>query len=554
MEPVVAPDTLPRVRMMAVLAADAVGYSRLMSLDDMGTVAALDAARAVFGTEIAGHAGRVIDMAGDSILAVFDNATAAVQAALAIQHRLREVAASDVPDDRRMHFRIGVHLGDVIEKADGTVYVDGVNIAARLESLASPGTIAVSESVRSTVRGRLEASFEDQGAQQVKNIADPVRAWLVTGVEDTWRQQLAAAAKLETKPTAKDLPQFKKPSIAVLPFINMSADSQQDYFIDGIAEDLTTDLARMQWLFVVASSSTIQYKGVVPDVKKVGRELGVRYLLDGSVRRNNNRLRINARLVDATSGTQLWAERYDRDVADLFDLQDEIGRLICVSVGLSVPDAELARVRQTRPGNLTAWDRYLLALSALRETTKDGFHRAITLLSEAIALEPDFATAHARMAHAYVRAAHFGWAGSGQVAIDEARAHARTGLALDPRNAFALDAMASTHLYMGELDAAAGAAKSALAIDPSISAAYGTLANALAFAGKADEAIAVYEECRQLSPRDPDRTGVLMGFANALFVAARYEDAIEAARKHREMHPNWYFSFARRMLCPSWPP
>jgi tetratricopeptide (TPR) repeat protein len=284
-------------------------------------------------------------------------------------------------------------------------------------------------------------------------------------------------------------------------------------------------------------------------VPKIGRELGVRYLLDGSVRRSRDRLRINARLLDAKNGTQLWAERYDRDVADLFDLQDEIGRLICVSVGLSVPDAELARVRQTRPGSLTAWDRYLLALAAHRETTKDGFRRAVKLLSEAIALEPDFATAHARMAHAYVRAAHFGWAGPGPIAIEEARVHARAGLALDPRNAFALDAMASTHLYTGDLDAAAGAAKSALAIDPSISAAYGTLANALAFAGKADEAIAVYENCRQLSPRDPDRTSVLMGFANALFVAARYEDAIDAALKHREMQPNWYGTSALLAGC-----
>jgi len=323
MKPVVAPDASPRVRLLAVLAADEVGHSRLMSLDDMGTVAVMDAARAVFGTEITGQAGRVIDMAGDSILAAFDNATAAVQAALAIQHRLRGVAATDTPEDRRTRFRIGVHLGDVIEKADGTVCGDGVNSGARLESLASPGAIAVSESARSTRRGRLEASFEDQGAQQVKNTADPLRAWLVTGVEDSWRQGLAAAAKPETKPAAKDLPLFKKPSIAVLPFINMSADSLQDYFIDGIAEVLTTDLARMQWLFVVASSSTIQYKGVVPDVKKVGRELGVRYLLDGSVRGHNNRLRSNARLVETTSGTPLWAERYDRDTADLFDLQDE---------------------------------------------------------------------------------------------------------------------------------------------------------------------------------------------------------------------------------------
>ena len=537
-----------RSRLLAILAADAVGYSRLMSLDERATIAALDSARAVFREHISAHGGRVIDTAGDSVLAVFNTAAGAVNAALAVQRKLAAHGV-DVSSNRRMPFRIGVHMGDVIEKTDGSVYGDGVNIAARLQGLADPGGIAVSESIRIATQGKGAVGFVDRGEQQVKNILEPVRIWLLHGDEIGVQLRPATASRSESKPHADASASFERPSIAVLPFANMSGDSKQDYFIDGITEDLTTDLARMQWLFVVASSSTFPYKSAAIDVKQVGRELGARYLLDGSVRRNKDRLRINARLLDTQSGAQVWAERYDRDVDDIFDLQDEIGRLICTSVGLSVPEAELSRVRQKHPRNLTAWDRYLLALAAHRETTKVGFDRAIVLLAEAISLEPDFATAYARLAHAYVRAAHFGWAGPGATAIEQARVHARTALALDPQNAFALDALASVHSYLGEVDAAAAAARSALAIDPSISAAYGTLANALAFAGQADAAIKVVEECRQLSPRDPDRSSVQMGFANALFVAGNYDDAIAAATKHLEMRPNWYGNQAILAVC-----
>jgi adenylate cyclase len=537
-----------RQRLLAILAADAVGYSRLMAADDRGTLDALDAAREVFGALISAQHGRVVDMAGDSVLAVFDTATGAVTAALGAQ---RQLAARDAgqSDDHRLHFRIGIHLGDVLEKPDGTVYGNGVNVAARLEGLAEPGGIAVSESIRSATKGKVAVEFIDQGEQEVKNIPDLIRVWQLRDLEGTAPLGSAALARSEVRSPVPAVARSEKPSIAVLPFANVSGDPEQNYFVDGITEDLTTDLARMQWLFVIASSSTQHYRSVAVDVKQVGRELGVRYLLDGSVRRHQDRLRINARLLDARSGAQLWAERYDRDVADVFALQDEIGRLICASVGLSVPDAELARVRQKHPRSLTAWDRYLLALAAHRESSKEGFQRAVTLLSEAIALEPDFATAHARLAHAYVRAAHFGWAGSGASAIAQARDHARTALALDPQSALALDAMASVHSYLGEVDAAAAAARSALAIDPSISAAYGTLANALAFAGKADEAITVYEACRQLSPRDPDRSSALMGFCNALFVAARYDEAVVAARQHQVLRPNWYGSQALLAVC-----
>ena len=326
METVVALDTSPRVRLLAVLAADAVGYSRLMSFDDKGTVAALDAARAVFGAEIAGHSGRVIDMAGDSILAVFENATAAVQAALAIQYQLSVVADGDVPEDRRMRFRIGVHLGDVIQKSDGSVYGDGVNIAARLESLARPGGVAVSEPVRSTVRGRLEASFEDQGAQQVKNIADPVKVFAVSRKYAAVGAQAAPVAAPLPTPNAShavDGPDAQ-PSIAVMPFERADNSGEQAGFADGLVDDIIGALATGRGLVVIARSSTSMYKDRSAEARTVGKELGVRYVVEGSLRVMAHRMRLNVTLVDCHTQGSLWNERFDAPVDDLFVVQDEI--------------------------------------------------------------------------------------------------------------------------------------------------------------------------------------------------------------------------------------
>src|SRR6185503_11824270 len=323
-------------RLAAILAADVTGYSRLMASDDRATVVSLDAARRVFRAQIEANQGRVIDMAGDSVLAVFETAIGAVQAALRVQQELG-LSSKDVPEDRRMRFRIGVHLGDVIEKADGTVYGDGVNIAARLEGLCAPGGITVSESIRTAVRGKVEAGFEDQGEQKVKNIPDPVRAYRVK--VDGEAAPTAGAAAREDGDAPRD-----KPSIAVLPFANMSGDPEQEYFSDGITEDIITDLSKLSGLLVIARNSSATYKGRAVDVRQVGRDFKVSHVLEGSVRRAGERVRITSQLLDAATGHHVWAERYDRDIADIFTVQDEITREIVAALDVKLLRGEQATV------------------------------------------------------------------------------------------------------------------------------------------------------------------------------------------------------------------
>ena len=369
-----------------------------MAADERSTVAALDAARAVFRGRIEANQGRLIDMAGDSVLAVFETAIGAVKAALAIQETL-STADSTVAEDRRMRFRIGVHLGDVIEKADGTVYGDGVNIAARLEGMAEPGGIAVSEAVHCLLRGRVSANFEDQGEQQLKNIPEPVRLYHMRAFGATTEAPTSVVARA-TKRTA--VPVSSKPSIAVLPLTNMSGDPEQEYFSDGISEDLTMALSRFGWLFVIARNSAFTYKGKAVDVRQVGRELGVRYVLEGSVRRAGDRVRVSAQLVDAVADGCVWAEQFDRKMLDIFELQDEIVASIAATVAPEITSAEIERARIKRPNTLDAWDHYLQAIAAYHRMTEADIKAAISLLEQAIDLEPEFANAYALLARCHL--------------------------------------------------------------------------------------------------------------------------------------------------------
>jgi adenylate cyclase len=361
MDSVGSTDTSTRTRLLAVLAADAVGYSRLMSLDDRGTLVALDAARAVFSLQVAGHDGRVIDMAGDSVLAVFETATAAVKAALAIQWQLAESAARDTDGnhthiDRRMRFRIGVHLGDVIEKPDGTVYGDGVNIAARLQALAEPDSVTVSEPVRITVRGRVGASFQDLGEQQVKNIADPMRAFRVspTSQPNTRTEPSAAMVPPTARPSLLD-DLDTQPGIAVLPFTSMTSDAEQTVFADGLTDDIIGSLASARGLLVIARSSTFTYKGSTADARTVGRELGVRYVVEGSLRVVAQRMRLNVRLIDCVSNSSLWSERFDAPLEDLFMVQDDVSAQIMNAVRVTIDQSEARASRKLNPQSLRAW-------------------------------------------------------------------------------------------------------------------------------------------------------------------------------------------------------
>jgi TolB-like protein/Flp pilus assembly protein TadD len=309
---------------------------------------------------------------------------------------------------------------------------------------------------------------------------------------------------------------------------------------DGITEDLITGLARIPWLFVIARNSSFVYKNRSVDIRQVSRELGVRYILKGSVRRAAEHLRVTAQLIDVASGRHLWAERYDALYQNVFELQDEITDRVVANTVPELTLAEIERARHKRPSNLDAWDYYLRALPAMRQSTRDANQEAIGLLMRANELDPRFATAYARLSVCYGTAAYYGWEGSAADSIGRAFEFARKAAAIDPQNAFAHDALASAQLFSGDLDGAVSAATRALQLDPSLSAAYGTLINALAFLGRSDEAIAFFEKADRASPRDPERSGRLMGLVSALFVEGRYEEVVDAARQHILLKPAWY--------------
>ena len=413
-----------RQRLAAILAADAAGYSRLMEADERATVAALDAARATFRSEVESNQGRVINTAGDSVLAVFDTAAGAVNAALGDPARARGVVARS-PEARRLRFRIGVHLGDVIESADGDAHGDGVNIAARLQALAAPGGIVVSEAVRGAVKSRVAARFDDLGAQAVKNIADPVRAFAVVRSLRRRRPALYPKARADaphcvargggrrarrrgrcrrgryggspvTGPCRRRRAQRRrrrarpgKPSIAVLPFDNMSGDPDQAYFADGITEDLITDLSKVGGLVVIARNSTFQYKGKARDVREIGKALDARYVLEGSVRRSGESVRVNAQLIDASTGAHVWADRYDGELKNIFALQDTIARNVVKALSVELTKDESDRVAKRGTRNVQAYDCVLKGWEHYLRQTPDEFNAAIADFKNAAELDPD---------------------------------------------------------------------------------------------------------------------------------------------------------------------
>jgi adenylate cyclase len=375
-------------RLAAILAADVVGYSRLMGADEEGTLERLKAMRReLLDPKIAEHHGRIVKTTGDGMLVEFASVIDAVRCAVEVQQTMPERNTS-VGTDNRIELRIGINLGDVIVEGDD-LYGDGVNIAARIEALADAGGVFVSNTVHDQVRDRLPFVFEDLGEQQVKNIARPVGVYRVSGV---------AAAKNPLASVQSVLPLPDKPSIAVLAFANMSGDPEQEYFADGMVEEIITALSRIRWLFVIARNSSFTYKGQAIDVKQVGRELGVRYVLEGSVRKAGGRVRITAQLVDALSATHLWADRFDGSLEDVFDLQDQVAVSVAGVIESMLRQAEIERARRKRPDSLDAYDLYLRALPFALTGMPGDAERALGLLGRAIELEPDYAAAHAIIA------------------------------------------------------------------------------------------------------------------------------------------------------------
>ena len=518
-------------KLAAILAADVVGYSRLMGDDERATLAALNECREIFRVHVSEHDGRVVDTTGDSVLAVVDSVVEAVQCAIEVQANLG-VRNQDLPNDRRMVFRIGVNLGDVIEQDDGTIYGDGVNVAARLESLAEPGGVTLSGSTFDQIEGKVDIALEFIGEQNVKNIARPVRVYRAAASESALAQ-----STVEPILTVPD-----KPSIAVLPFDNLSGDPEQEYFADGVAEDIITGLSKIRWLFVIARNTSFTYKGQTFDVNRVGRELGVRYVLEGSVRRGGNRVRVTAQLIETEKDHHVWADRYDGTLDDIFELQDQITAKIISALGPELTMAEVERTGQERTRDFDAWDLYLKALPHTYRLNKAGFDQAVSLLNKAIGRDPSFSSAHAILSQSYTFAAYHGWAGRVGETIADAIRYGDKAAELDPQNPLAHQALGFAFTLRGPLEKAITSLRRALELDPNASSAWASLALAYGLVGQTEEALIAVEKAKRGSPRDPFMWLWTASEMSAAFADERLEDAIERAKATIQLQSGWFGS------------
>jgi adenylate cyclase len=519
-------------RLAAILAADVAGYSRLMGGDEEGTLAALKIhRRELIDPKIAEHRGRIVKTTGDGVLVEFASAVDAVRCALEIQRAMAERNAA-IPEKRRIEFRMGLNVGDIIID-EGDIYGDGVNIAARVETLAVAGAICLSDNAYQQIKGKLALDVSDMGEQQLKNIAQPVRVYGVL---------------LDVAPVQAGLALPDKPSIAVLPFTNMSGDPEQDYFADGMVEDIITGLSRIKWLFVIARNSTFAYKGRTIDVKQVGRDLGVRYVLEGSVRKAADRVRITGQLIDTATGAHVWAERYDRKSDDIFALQDEMTLSVVGAIEPTLRLAEVERAKRKRPDSLDAYDLVLRAIPDVYSRMPEESKRGLVLLERALALDPNYALAHACAAECHHTL--FLRGGGHQEDRTAAVRHAQVAIAHGQDDALALGLAGFVIGMDGHDRAAAFAAfEAALAVSPSTALAYILGSVILAFAGEAERAIEWGERGLRLSPLDPWRSSAFISFAFGHFHRGRFEEAAAAARKAVQSSPG--FSICHLVLAAS---
>jgi TolB-like protein/class 3 adenylate cyclase len=509
---------VPR-RLAAILAADIAGYSALMGADDAETVRSLNEHQAVVLPMIKEHGGRIIDTAGDGILAEFASVVNATECAVAIQRAMAERNA-DVEEARRMRFRIGINQGDVVFD-DTRVYGDGVNVAARLENLAEPGGICISRKVYEEVAGKTQLAFLDLGEQQLKNIAQPVRVYRVAG-------EHFAAARATAKP-ALALPD--KPSIAVLPFTNMSGDPEQEYFADGMVEDIITGLSRFRWLFVIARNSSFTYKGRTVDARQVGRELGVRYLLEGSVRKTGNRVRIAGQLIEASSGAHLWADRFDGAIGDIFDLQDQVTASVVGAIAPRLEQAEIERARRKPTESLDAYDFFLRGLANIYKWTREAHDEALRWYYRAIDLDADFAAAYSAAAMCFSARKAFGWVTDQAKETAEVRRLAQRAVQLGKDDATVLcDAGFALAHVASDLDDGAAFLDRALSFNPNLAWGWLTGGYVKLWLGEPDRAIECFAHAMRLSPIDPHTSFMQTGMAYGHFFAGRYDEAVSWAK------------------------
>lgn len=527
-------------RLAAILSADAAGFTRLMAEDDVATLRAITASRDLLSELVGRHGGRVVDSPGDNLLAEFPSVLEAVRCADSAQQELQALNA-ELPAERRMLFRLGIHLGEILVEG-ARIYGDGVNIAARIESLGEAGGITLSAAAFDQVDGKLPLEFEDGGEHALKNLPRPVRIF-----------HLVSKGAEKSDADASSVPGFAgRPAIAVLPFDNMSGDSEQEFFADGLAEDLITRLASFRWFPVIARNSTFTYKGKAVDLKRVGRELGARYLVEGSVRKAGQHVRVTAQLIDASSGHHLWAERFDRDLDDVFVLQDEIASAIANQVSPEIRRAEPTRVLRRDPASLDAWETFMRGMWYVEEVMKHPVHEenleARRLFTVAAERDPHFAPAHFGLGLTHVNDAMNSWCDRDE-AMANARASARRSVSLDELDAFAQHGLGMALLLSGETEPATHAFERAVSLDPSLTPPRWGLGLALFRQGHAEEASERISQAIRLSPRDP----LLPIFAYTLsairFDQERFEDASKAAELALERDPE--LARAWRMLAVS---
>ena len=513
-------------RLTTILAADVAEYSRLMGADEDGTLAALTACRAIVDELITGHRGRIANTAGDSVLAEFPSVTDALSCALAVQPAIAKQNAKASPD-RRMLFRIGIHLGDVLIK-DSDLFGDAVNIAARLEALAEPGGICVSATVREHIGNRVSADYTDVGTQRVKNIAEPVHVFRVP-------------AKSVTPPIGSPpaLPLPDKPSVAVLPFTNMSGDPEQEFFADGIAEDIITALSRYPSLFVIARNSCFTYKGRAVDVKQVGRELGVRYVLEGSLRKSGNRIRVTAQLVEAETGKHVRAERYDRDLADIFALQDEITEAVTIAIAPAVAGAEQQRALRKPPESLDAWAAYQRGLWHLMKFTADDNSAALKFFLQAIDIDPTFTGGYWGLAAARFYASYIFPLRDPPESPSSIEALARRAVALDGSDAEARSWLGLILFLLGDYKGGLAEIECALMLSSNLAIAHAHLGFALIWSGRPKEGLAAFQKCFRLDPRAPSVGAHLAQVAAGHYYSRDYEAAVGAAEHAIRSNPDF---------------
>ncbi|MDP6621833.1 MAG: adenylate/guanylate cyclase domain-containing protein, partial [Alphaproteobacteria bacterium] len=504
-------------RLAAIVYADVAGYSRLTGRDEVGTHKTLSGFLDSMSDCIGSHGGRVVHYAGDAVLAEFPSVLGAVECAVTVQRDLAE-RNHGVAEDAMVQFRFGINLGEVIVDRDD-IYGDGVNVAARLEALADPGGICISEKVFHEVRNRLDLNFEDLGAQEVKNIAEPVHSYRVL-LETA--DAAATVSPSETQPSAKA-------SIAVLPFNNMSGDAEQEYFCDGISEDIITELSRYHSLFVIARNSSFTYKGRAVNISQVGEELGVRYVLEGSMRKAGNRVRITAQLIEAASGSHVWADRYDRELEDIFAVQDDITQVIVATLPGRLEAADLEHAKRKTPENMVAYDYLLRAKDHHHRITKDDNRQAVALFEKVIEFDPAFGQAHAWRACALGQSWVRGFCEDPDSIWEEASASLEKARQLDEDDCECQRLLGGSHLIRREFEKAELHQRRALELNPNDPRIVSQMGEVLTFMGQTDEGLEWLEKALRLDPHSQDRRYNNLGIGQ--FAAQLYADAVASFRK-----------------------